>query len=379
MAACVWVATICVRPNTLGPIDWYTAAWLIGMLGALLTVLASPLTNELAAALGIATITVPVPSMELKFPNFTVATWNMDAPTVHLGGSSMVIPYTWWLPAASLMAASTLAFASHYALSLGLLGLCSASPALWRHTQMIDDDEAMAELRDWIGHQCATQRDKYAFGLALRDAWIVHNADRNGPCSNPGSKHPAYPPLQIKVLSLILASAVDAQYTTLQVDFAERGKPSSVARFFHGTRRDSASAITCDGFRLPGWHGMFGRGVYFADCPLKSLQYAGWGWGDKVNARAESIQPAHVSHVRPTGSHPQLWTRARGAHSTCLCATSRRGVRWCRRRRARSSIQRAACRLQTAAGLCCRSWSLSHLLIRCRCPHQRAACACRST
>jgi hypothetical protein len=47
------------------------------------------------------------------------------------------------------------------------------------------------------------------------------------------------------------------------------------------TRSGCCAAISRDGFRLPGWHGMFGRGVYFADCPLKSLQYAGWGLGHK--------------------------------------------------------------------------------------------------
>ena len=43
---------------------------------------------------------------------------------------------------------------------------------------------------------------------------------------------------------------------------------------FHGTSEDSARAVVAGGFRLPSSAGMFGRGLYFADCPLKSLQYA---------------------------------------------------------------------------------------------------------
>mmetsp|Transcript_102369 Transcript_102369/g.318901 ORF Transcript_102369/g.318901 Transcript_102369/m.318901 type:complete len:403 (-) Transcript_102369:38-1246(-) len=42
---------------------------------------------------------------------------------------------------------------------------------------------------------------------------------------------------------------------------------------FHGTRRECALGIIQDGFRLPSHPGMFGKGIYFADCPLKSWQY----------------------------------------------------------------------------------------------------------
>ena len=38
-------------------------------------------------------------------------------------------------------------------------------------------------------------------------------------------------------------------------------------------------AILADGFRLPSHAGMFGRGIYFADTPLKSLQYTGGTFG----------------------------------------------------------------------------------------------------
>lgn len=42
---------------------------------------------------------------------------------------------------------------------------------------------------------------------------------------------------------------------------------------FHGTPWPAAQGIVSDGFRLPNTAGMFGKGIYFADCPLKSAQY----------------------------------------------------------------------------------------------------------
>merc|ERR1712039_636255 len=40
---------------------------------------------------------------------------------------------------------------------------------------------------------------------------------------------------------------------------------------------ENALQITLDGFKLPTNAGMFGRGVYFADCPLKSANFASDG------------------------------------------------------------------------------------------------------
>jgi len=55
-------------------------------------------------------------------------------------------------------------------------------------------------------------------------------------------------------------------------------RPSGTAseasqRLFHGTPWEAAMGIVCDGFRLPNHPGMFGKGIYFADCPLKSWRY----------------------------------------------------------------------------------------------------------
>mmetsp|Transcript_28763 Transcript_28763/g.52414 ORF Transcript_28763/g.52414 Transcript_28763/m.52414 type:complete len:460 (+) Transcript_28763:53-1432(+) len=44
-------------------------------------------------------------------------------------------------------------------------------------------------------------------------------------------------------------------------------------QLYHGTTWEAAKAIVCDGFRLPAHAGMFGKGIYFADCPLKCWRY----------------------------------------------------------------------------------------------------------
>jgi hypothetical protein len=49
------------------------------------------------------------------------------------------------------------------------------------------------------------------------------------------------------------------------------GKPTQL---FHGTSLEKALRITLNGFKLPTKTGMFGRGVYFADCPLKSSNFS---------------------------------------------------------------------------------------------------------
>lgn len=52
------------------------------------------------------------------------------------------------------------------------------------------------------------------------------------------------------------------------------------AELFHGTSVSVAEKICKMGFKIPNSAGMFGRGLYFARCPLKSVQYTkkddGW-------------------------------------------------------------------------------------------------------
>jgi len=45
-------------------------------------------------------------------------------------------------------------------------------------------------------------------------------------------------------------------------------------QLFHGTSPANVKGILRSGFALPKRSGMFGRGIYFAECPLKSVQFA---------------------------------------------------------------------------------------------------------
>jgi len=229
-----------------------------GVVTGVLAIVGSPLTNELVslffaedassywhAHLPSINVTLPVPHLH------NASSLTIDYSVMRLGGFEIYLWYEWWLPGILLAGGSTLLFLSHFLLSTLLLGALFGSPTLWRFTSLLEDDEAKADMLDFLGECCAAHAHKYAFGMALKQVWRVENAQ------------------------------LDESFGELQRDFRERGKPSQVCRFFHGTRRDSASAILADGFRLPGWAGMFGRGVYFADCPLKSLQYTGMGLGHK--------------------------------------------------------------------------------------------------
>lgn len=62
-----------------------------------------------------------------------------------------------------------------------------------------------------------------------------------------------------------------------------------VRMLYHGTSEANARMIAALGFKLPDKQGMFGRGIYFADTPLKSWQYArGKNW-NKFSARGRSV------------------------------------------------------------------------------------------
>lgn len=67
---------------------------------------------------------------------------------------------------------------------------------------------------------------------------------------------------------------------------AENG---GVRWLYHGTSEANARMIAASGFKLPTSQGMFGKGVYFADTPLKSWQYArGKSW-NSLNARGRTV------------------------------------------------------------------------------------------
>ena len=132
-------------------------------------------------------------------------------------------------------------------------------------------------LAEYVASQCGAQADRYSFGMSLHAAWRV-----------------ASPELEAAFGRMAAAREADGKPTRRELLFhgaARRGGAgegghadgASVTCPRHrltGTPIENAHAIVAEGFRLPPHGGMFGRGVYFADCPLKSLRYAGGlgGW-----------------------------------------------------------------------------------------------------
>ena len=101
----------------------------------------------------------------------------------------------------------------------------------------------LAQLRAFVDNACARRRRKYNFDIKLVRAYEL-----------------SQPRLRVR-------------YEAFAEKQRRKGKPLAPQRLFHGTSRMSArkSKIGRDGFALPRSGGMFGRGLYFADCPLKSL------------------------------------------------------------------------------------------------------------
>lgn len=94
-----------------------------------------------------------------------------------------------------------------------------------------------AERLEYFNRGCQAWADKYDFGLEVRRIWRVKSGEEE-----------ATPPLR---------------------------RTNEGQHLFHGTNRSGCKGILSDGFRLPEHGGMFGTGIYFADCPLKSWQYCG--------------------------------------------------------------------------------------------------------
>eukprot|EP00928_Gymnodinium_smaydae_P049083 TRINITY_DN32902_c0_g1_i1.p1 TRINITY_DN32902_c0_g1~~TRINITY_DN32902_c0_g1_i1.p1 ORF type:complete len:371 (-),score=36.04 TRINITY_DN32902_c0_g1_i1:233-1345(-) len=72
----------------------------------------------------------------------------------------------------------------------------------------------------------------------------------------------------------VSSASLEEQFDVFCGSHRAKGKPQNRKLLFHGTSRSSAKSIIESGFRLPNRAGMFGKGVYFADTPLKSMQYA---------------------------------------------------------------------------------------------------------
>ena len=185
-------------------------------------------------------------------PNTTLSGWNTVALGHGTGAAAclyfaspllrLVLGDLGWLPAAVVAALTLLIFVLQAARHAALNGCC-AGPDAWPQTATLDGEDYQL-LRQFVARQCDTLAPKYSFGMSLAKAWRLHNP------------------------------AAEASWQDMQATREQAGKESAVTHLFHGTSEESARAIVADGFRLPSSAGMFGKGLYFADCPLKSLQYA---------------------------------------------------------------------------------------------------------
>lgn len=130
------------------------------------------------------------------------------------------------------------------------------------------DSVEFQSIEAFVGDRCRAYAGKYPFSLKLVG---LH-----------------------KVMNPALESLFDGRTT--------ESRTENVRQLFHGSTLRNTHGILCSGFRLPGKAGMFGAGIYFADCPLKSWQYCRDGRGavllcdvDLGNSRAETQATPKVS------------------------------------------------------------------------------------
>ena len=239
-----YVVLFVARPNT-ALTGWQTAAFGYGLLAALFTALAFPLLGRYFDGVD---VVVHQPALTLLLPDLDGAGWppaswedalHLLALQPHtLGGQAWTLRGSGFTPGVLLLFAVTAIYSLQAVLNFVLTG-CGAGPAMWRVTVEVEGEE-MDELRENVSKACDS---KYNFAMALHGAWRVRNPE------------------------------AEEVWAEMQAARAAAGKQSTVTALYHGTSKDAARVITADGFRLPTHAGMFGKGVYFADCPLKSLQY----------------------------------------------------------------------------------------------------------
>jgi hypothetical protein len=104
--------------------------------------------------------------------------------------------------------------------------------------EIFKDDPAWTAIEDLINQRSAKYTSWYRYKLRVRKLWRVRQCD---------------------VLQQQESQAV------------QLGEPTQL---FHGTNTANALKIATSGFQLPIKKGMFGRGVYFAETPLKSAKFA---------------------------------------------------------------------------------------------------------
>lgn len=83
--------------------------------------------------------------------------------------------------------------------------------------------------------------------------------------------HSNYYQRDIQIVSVLRISQLEFWQDIERQATADYGNPT---RLFHGTSQDAARRIVVSGFTLPTRPGMYGKGIYFAECPLKSDLYA---------------------------------------------------------------------------------------------------------
>lgn len=117
------------------------------------------------------------------------------------------------------------------------LGTQHLHPESWPGVVEVDpQSEEFGTQRDFFIASCMSWEHKFNFDLSIKTLYRIDQPDLRKTTSIPGAV-------------------------------------SASRRLFHGTQWEGAMGIACDGFRLPTNPGMFGKGIYFADCPLKCWRY----------------------------------------------------------------------------------------------------------
>jgi len=225
-------------------------AWAIGGGMAALTVFASTMLVPLLVVLG-ALIALYGYLLCVGMNSLPMAPRNAAALVGLLAALIMLIvgkplcwltssPATWWLPAV-LMAILVMDVWSIKLVRLLFL----ANPVRWPMVAGPVIGTEFEDLCTMFEQRCATYAAKYPMQLRVEAAWRI---------INPG---------------------LERAFAGYQEELKQRQKSSDCRMLFHGTSLESAVSITNKGFQLPRHGGMFGKGLYFADCPLKSWQYVG--------------------------------------------------------------------------------------------------------
>jgi len=119
-----------------------------------------------------------------------------------------------------------------------------STPDTWCGVSRLQgESQEAAEIINLFNSQCASHSSKYPFALNLEEIYRVDPQNHGRSCTT-------------------------GQQSKLCIGGSQH------AQLFHGTSLKNMKSIIANGFRLPSRPGMFGKGIYFADTPLKSWQYS---------------------------------------------------------------------------------------------------------